>query len=279
MLKFVTMTKWEVIELAESYGLSDTAIKIYRFLHDWCQIPDKVISDAYSKTKYHITVARSIIAKEVGKCTKTTIKYIKELKASGLIDELRLGYNQVNHMYIEEVSKMKDKYKINSNDKRKEILEQTQKIISPLLREGVQTTVVQLKTILNACDDDLIELKKGVEYTSTKRYKNAYSYLVRTLQDSLYNKIENDDSFNNIKPDLSNPNSELNDISTKGKRKKKSASQSKPNKFNNIYSHNWNFELLEQKEALFIDYKANFITEEQYNQKMKELEEKYKNKI
>ena len=247
--------------------LSIGAKVTYGVIYKWYKNTTHVHEDQHGE---YISVARSVIAAEVGVSVKTVIKYIKELSRVKLIKDTRRGVHQTNKIAFYDVpEEFKYKYKAKED---KSNIDDSSHIIEPIVDEksqgliskvketildsfGEVVTTINAKQILIITNSNLDILENAIKYMAGKEYDNFMPKLTDTIRNRYWEKDKptKTESKPNTKPP--NKNKKLNN-----------------GRFTNISSHNWDMNKLEKLEDLYGRLSVGQITREEYNRLCSELD-------
>lgn len=233
--------------------LSRGAKDVYSFLY--LQFKNNITKVGEDNIGQFINVARTIIAENLDMSVKTVIKYLKELVACDFIEDRRMGLNLVNRIYFKEHPAM---VKTNSNeevkDEQAQLFEDARAIIGKLTTKVLRNG--QINQLLALCNNDLEELDKAVTYNLGKDIRNVVACIADTLRNKYYDVKEEEETAGtgvSNKPNYNYPK------------------QPKRSKFHTMMSRDWDFDKIEQAESLHVELKLGNITQEEYNEKIKEI--------
>ena len=247
-------------KMLDNYKISHIAKAVYTYLYSIYRNSNTISSDNIGE---YLTITRETIASKIGVCIKTVIKYVKELVKLGLIKDRRLGVKEINRIYFCDVE---DDCKYSIPNKEIEtktpmhkatheatesdgLIKQVKNLISKV--ETINTK--QAKQLIILSNGDINVIEKSLQYTLSKQYDNFMSYLCKCLRGKYYDVV--DKPPQEVKTKQTTPNNSTNH-----------------NKFNKGYSHNFNYDLLEQKDQLLISLELGEISIEDYENKIKDLD-------
>lgn len=249
-------------------GLSLMAKNIYQVLLGELKYLNNVGKLKIDNYGIYVELKRELIGTKLKKCAHTIAKYIKELQRYGLLIDRRMGISLCNRIYLKYPTDAK-RYNTNKSENKNgqknsdakpasitsrhenPLIYKANDIIAQLTTENLPVQTINQMLIL--CKDNLDDLSAAVQNCFGRTPKVSFAAMLFDELKNRYYKKKSPPKENNL------PSSS--ESKSKSRPRK---SNSKPNKFNMTYNHNWDIDQLEKVATLNLMREQGEITEEEY---------------